>query len=165
MDFLISLLNDYYTDTEYSSPLISGLAILGLTEQDTWRDAKEYTPILSSIITISRFLVLQKAYNSHNRLRKIYPKPEDPRAKSYWELTKEYTQKTLTLAEFNSLPTPFNWISKLRSYGLTIRYNTSEVGSLDWIGDELFYEDISISIEQLREFVQDITTEARNLLF
>ena len=35
LDFLISLLDDHFTDTEYSSPLISGLAILGLTEQDT----------------------------------------------------------------------------------------------------------------------------------
>jgi hypothetical protein len=51
----------------------------------------EYTSILSSIITISRFLVLQKAYNTYNRLKKIYPRFNNPRAKSYWEIIKEYT--------------------------------------------------------------------------
>ena len=60
LEFCIELLNQRYRTQEYESPLVCAMAVLGRSEKG-WRDADSYPPILSRVIKIARFLLVQKA--------------------------------------------------------------------------------------------------------
>ena len=42
--------------------LISGLAMLGIREDDGWLDAEDYLPKYSAVIKLARLMVVQEAY-------------------------------------------------------------------------------------------------------
>ena len=161
LDFILYLLDNSYTDFEFTCPLISGLAVLGLKDNLQWLEAKDYTSTLSGIITTSRLLALHKAYL--NRKKELREK-EPEEAKSVFEFTKSYTDTFLTVP-FLTLPTPFDYIYKLRAYGLQVANNTTEIGTLYWEEDILFYKDISLSIKSLRDFIQNLTSRAYTVLY
>jgi hypothetical protein len=52
------LLNQLLQDNEYKSVLISGLAMLGMREDDRWLDAEDYTPKYSAVIKLARLIVV-----------------------------------------------------------------------------------------------------------
>lgn len=60
LEFCIKLLNQQYRVQEYESPLIYTMAVLGRSEHG-WRDADSYPLILSWVIKVARFLLVQKA--------------------------------------------------------------------------------------------------------
>lgn len=60
MDFYIELLNQRITQREYDSALVCALAVQGVTPTG-WREPGLYTAILSAIIKVGRFMVVQKA--------------------------------------------------------------------------------------------------------
>lgn len=60
LEFCIALLNQSITRREYDSPLVCALAVLGIKE-DGWRGAEDYPPILSAVIKVARFMVVQQA--------------------------------------------------------------------------------------------------------
>jgi hypothetical protein len=61
MEFMIELLNQRIRSTEYELALVCALAVLGVSDHDAgrpWKDAYSYPPILSSVIKVSRFVVV-----------------------------------------------------------------------------------------------------------
>jgi hypothetical protein len=60
LDFCVELLNHTISRHEYDNALVCALAVLGVKE-DGWKGPDQYPPILSSMIKIVRFMVVQKA--------------------------------------------------------------------------------------------------------
>ena len=60
LEFCIELLNQRYRTQEYESPLVCAMAVLGRSEKG-WRDADSYPPIISRVVKVARFLLVQKA--------------------------------------------------------------------------------------------------------
>lgn len=60
LEFCIELLNQRHRSHEYKSALVCAMAVLGQGETG-WRDPESYPPILSRVIKIARFMVVQKA--------------------------------------------------------------------------------------------------------
>jgi hypothetical protein len=60
LDFCIELLNQREVQREYDSAMVCAMAILGLRERG-WRTPKDYPPMLSSIVKVARFMIIQKA--------------------------------------------------------------------------------------------------------
>jgi hypothetical protein len=60
LEFCIELLNQKTKVHEYESPLVCATAVLGRGEQG-WRDPDSYPPIISRVLKVTRFLVVQKA--------------------------------------------------------------------------------------------------------
>jgi hypothetical protein len=60
LEFCIELLNQRHCSHEYESALVCAMAVLGQGETG-WRDPESYPPILSWVIKIARFMVVQKA--------------------------------------------------------------------------------------------------------
>ncbi|KAH2644767.1 hypothetical protein KXW55_006875 [Aspergillus fumigatus] len=60
LEFCIELLNQRHRSHEYESALVCAMAVLGQGETG-WRDPESYPPILSRVIKIARFMVVQKA--------------------------------------------------------------------------------------------------------
>jgi hypothetical protein len=59
LDFCIALLNYRITRREYNSPLVCALAVLGVKEEG-WKGPEQYPPILSAVIKVARFMVVQQ---------------------------------------------------------------------------------------------------------
>jgi hypothetical protein len=57
--FCIALLDQHITRKEYDSPLVCALAVLGVKEEG-WKGAEQYPPILSAMIKVARFMVVQQ---------------------------------------------------------------------------------------------------------
>lgn len=57
--FCYELLRERITRKEYDSALVCALAVLGVKEQG-WQGPDEYPPILSAMVKVSRFLVVQQ---------------------------------------------------------------------------------------------------------
>ena len=60
LGFCIELLNQTYHTQEYESVLIYAIAVLGRGEFG-WRDSESYPPILSRVIKVVRFIIVQQA--------------------------------------------------------------------------------------------------------
>jgi hypothetical protein len=58
LQFMLSLLDHVLGDSEYTSALISGMAVLGISAESGWLDPLVYTPKQSAVVTTSRMLVL-----------------------------------------------------------------------------------------------------------
>ena len=58
----IALLNHPLQDNEYQNVIISGLAMMGIWDDDGWLDAKDYTPKYSAIIKLARLIIVQEGY-------------------------------------------------------------------------------------------------------
>ena len=62
LEFCITLMDQSVTRREYDNPLVCALAVLGVQE-DGWKGPESYPPILSAVIKVARFMVVQKALN------------------------------------------------------------------------------------------------------
>ncbi|KAF9882584.1 hypothetical protein FE257_006232, partial [Aspergillus nanangensis] len=60
LEFCVELLNQRPRTHEYESVLMCAMAVLGRSETG-WRDPESYPPIISRVIKIARFMVVQKA--------------------------------------------------------------------------------------------------------
>ena len=58
--FCLSLLDQRVRSTEYESPLVCALALQSITAAG-WRECGRYTKILSAVIKLSQFIVVQTA--------------------------------------------------------------------------------------------------------
>lgn len=62
LQFCMTLLDQRNIDHDYDSALICGLAVLGVGETG-WKGVDAYPPILSMLIKIARFMVVQQAFD------------------------------------------------------------------------------------------------------
>ncbi|KAG9375709.1 hypothetical protein A1F94_013658 [Pyrenophora tritici-repentis] len=144
LEFCIALLNHRITRREYDSPLVCALAVLGVKE-DGWKGPEQYPPILSAVIKIARFMVVQKGLEMSG--------PEEDSG--------DETDDDLD----DSAHSPMQWMLDLRTYGLKIHYNTTTRGHVEWTnGDELLYKELHFSMAQFRGMVHGLASESRRLL-
>ena len=65
MEFMIELLNQRIRSSEYELALVCALAVLGVSDHDAgrpWKDPHSYPQILSSVIKVSRFVVVHQSF-------------------------------------------------------------------------------------------------------
>jgi len=100
----IALLNQPLQDNEYKSVLISGLAVLGMQEDEGWLDAEDYTPKYSAVIKLARLMVVQEAYERRREAiaqyesRGLSAKRAQEKADSYYMLTRRMVHAFITMA-------------------------------------------------------------------
>ncbi|OAL42723.1 hypothetical protein IQ07DRAFT_466806, partial [Pyrenochaeta sp. DS3sAY3a] len=172
LEFCVALLNQSITRKEYDSPLVCALAALGVKE-DGWKGPEQYPPILSAVIKVSRFMVVQmalemsepsvdnefdsdSAYDSDESST-----PPRPRRKGCLQFVQEMMDKFMVRGSHG----PMQWMLDLRTYGLKIHYNTTSQGHVDWVGqDTLLYKDLQFNMAQFRSMVHGLTAECQRLL-
>jgi hypothetical protein len=175
LEFCIALLDHQITRREYDSPLVCALAVLGVKEEG-WKGPEQYPPMLSAVIKVARFMVVQQglelsdsdllddssdeaeddfsdsAYNSG-------PSPRR-RPKGCLQLVQQMIDRFMVRGSHG----PMQWMLDLRTYGLKIHYNTTSRGHVEWTGDELLYKDLHFSMAQFRGMVHGLASESRRLL-
>ncbi|KAL3420487.1 hypothetical protein PVAG01_08986 [Phlyctema vagabunda] len=112
LQFCIALLNQPLQDHEYENAIISGLAVLGMREDEGWLDAEDYTPKYSAVIKLARLMVVQEAYERQQaeiiryRARGLTPKEAGRAASSYYRLTRHLVHGFMTMARDEKDPVP-----------------------------------------------------------
>jgi hypothetical protein len=167
----IDLLGHPLQDNEYKSAIISGLAVLGIRDDDGWLDAEDYTPKYSAVIKLARLMVVQEGYEQRQEAIRLLEEREltadeaHEKARSYFYFIRRLTHQFMTMAHNGQDPTPMQWIFKSRSYGFKIRYTTTAEGCIQWIGDNVLYQQIRFGMSQVRSLVHGLVEEARKELF
>ncbi|KAF5524608.1 hypothetical protein CGCA056_v003946 [Colletotrichum aenigma] len=63
---LISMLDHQLKGGDYSSALLSALAVIGIAENSSWVQITDYITKYSAVIKIARILVIHQAYTKRN---------------------------------------------------------------------------------------------------
>ena len=173
MDFFLSLLEQEIPGSEYRSPLISGLAVQGISEKYTWLGPENYTKKLSGIITFSRALVLLKAFHLAKNSESTRPgsesssesPDEDQELGDIYRQVLRLCPKTIVLTQYSGKSRPFSWIWQTRNYGMAIARGTSQKGTGVWIDNELSYQDITLSLDSLRSVIHGLFETVQERLY
>jgi superfamily II DNA helicase RecQ len=171
LQFCITLLNQSITRKEYDSPLVCALAVLGVKEEG-WKGPEQYPPILSAVIKVARFMVVQQALELSEPFQDDEWEDDsayesDPsrsparRPKGCLQFVQEMMDKFMVRGSHS----PMQWMLDLRTYGLKIHYNTTARGHVEWMGKgELLYKEVHFNMAQFRGMVHGLETECRRLL-
>jgi hypothetical protein len=168
--FCIALLNQSITRKEYDNPLVCALAVLGVKE-DGWKGPEQYPPILSAVIKVARFMVVQQALELSEPLDDTFDDDSayesdsgrQPRRqpKGCLQFVQEMMDKFMVRGSHG----PMQWMLDLRTYGLKIHYSTTSRGHVEWTGgDELLYKGLQFNMAQFRSMVHGLASESRRLL-
>ena len=165
--FMLSLLDHVLGDNEYTSALISSMAVLGISAESGWLDPMVYTPKQSAVVTTSRMLILYRSTQLRqeqvNRLVDEGWGLGDAAdiAPPHLEFVQEMANRFMTLTEYNGKPTPMDSILRLRAFGFKIRFTTNAEGVVDWVSDKLLYGNIQFTMPQLRSMIHGMIASAR----
>jgi hypothetical protein len=162
----MTLLNHELGDDEYESVIISGLAVMGFRDDGGWLNAEDYTTKYSGVIKVARMLVIYQSYMEREDGYKMNQKFMDDiqarsRTEPMFDIVRRKVRKFMTLVSDKGQPTPMDWIYDCRTYGMKIRYNTTAEGVMEWEGNQVLYQDIRFTTEQLRGMVHGLVEETR----
>jgi len=108
----VDLLHHPLQDNEYKSAMISGLAVLGIRDDNGWLDAEDYTPKYSAVIKLARLIVVQEGYEQRQEAIKLLEErgltvdEANKKARSYFYFIRRLTHQFITMAHNNQDPTP-----------------------------------------------------------
>ncbi len=172
LNFCLALLDDGITRKEYDSPLVCALAVLGVQENG-WMNASNYPPILSAMIKISRFMVIQQGLEmSRQDFGGSRLDSRDSQSSSSSQEVDEsigrgcleYVVKMMNRFMVRGSHSPMQWMLDLRTYGLKIHYNTTSEGHIDWVEDQILYKSIQFSMSEFRGMIHGLVRETRRML-
>ena len=182
LEFCISLLDEQIRQNEYNSVMVCALAVLGV-KKDGWLGPDRYPSILSAVIKLSRFMVIQDALETAGP---IEPKSREGRRpssssdsssessnhnsssrdrqigfrKDCLGLVKEAMDRFMVRGSHS----PMQWMLDLRTYGLKIQFNTTTEGTVDWVGDQIVYKNIQFTMAELRSMIHELVAETKRML-
>ncbi len=148
--FCMALLGRRTRGREYELPMIGAMAVLGI-KPGGWRGPSEYPPIMSKVIKMSRFMVIQQAYQQvdEDHEDREYNEDDEP------DLLRYITRMTDAFMIRGS-QCSMQWILDRRAYGMKIHYTSTAEGHVDWVGDQIRYKGIEFSMDQLRSMVDGL---------
>ncbi|KAM3069099.1 hypothetical protein ACMFMF_009063 [Clarireedia jacksonii] len=135
--------------------LVCVLAVLGVGEEG-WKGLFNYPPILSAIIKLVRFMVVQQAWQIA-RSREEEGEEEGPGCAI---LVKRIMDTFMIKGTYTAM----DWMLDLRTYGLKIHYNTTGQGHVEWVGEQIRFKKIEFTMQQLKVTVGERVREAREVL-
>lgn len=172
LKFCIALLNQIIRRKEYDCALVCALAVLGV-KNDGWKGPELYPPILSSVIKVARFMVVQEALELSEPFQddefdedSAHDSNSDrTHAQSKPKGCLEFVQKMVNQFMVRGSHSPMQWMLDLRTYGLKVHFNTTSQGHVEWMGrDELLYKNLHFTMAQFRAMVHGLQAESARLL-
>ena len=174
LDFCLSLIDQKIDSNENNTPFLVGLALLGVKEKG-WHGVDSFPSKLSSILKISRFLIIRYSYESsarpfptENDSENDLESDSDSPNSSGQDLGQKPLDRLTTLVNrfmIRGSHSPIQYILDLRAYGLTIARNSTSIGQIDWNKETIFYSSISFSMSNFRGFIHGLLYSTRAILF
>lgn len=173
LELCIAILDHAWEEGEYDCVLISGLAVLGIEDDDSgWMSPIEYTPIYSAIIKLARLMVVQYAYDQRQEaieelcVHGYSVAQAKTKASPLYFRVQEAMERFMILGQPGKRAAPIRWIYRMRTYGMKIRYTTTAEGRIQWIGkDTILYPKLRFNMGQLRGMMHGMTREMQQRLF
>ncbi|KAK4944533.1 hypothetical protein LTR66_014488 [Elasticomyces elasticus] len=172
LHFCIELLDQFVTRREYDSALVCALAVLGV-KQDGWKGPEQYPPVLSAMIKVARFMVVQQALELSEPFEEdkfggddAYESDGSANASRPGKRgCSQFVARMMDRFMVRGSHGPMQWMLDLRTYGLKIHYNTTSRGHVEWKGhDEVLYKSLQFNMAQFRSMIHGLITESRRLL-
>ena len=129
------------------------MAVLAVKPQG-WRNAHEYPPIMSHIIKMARFMIIQTAFQDC---------PSDPAMDQEPDLLGHVT-RLVDECMIRGSQCAMQWILDRRAYGMKIHYTSTSAGNVDWVGDRIRYKQIDLSMGQLRGMIHGLVRRTSQAL-
>ncbi|KAI6787582.1 hypothetical protein KC361_g9470 [Hortaea werneckii] len=161
--------------------MICALAALGVRPSGKgFRDPTEYPSILSAVIKVAHFIVVQQAdqlgqwddqeYSSCGSAYEFEDsgyesgggrdRPQRRELSSF-----EWVRRMMDRFMVRGCGSPMQWMLDLRAYGMKIEFNTTAPGHVDWTdGDTLQYKSVKFSMAKIRGMVAQLHQAARRAL-
>jgi hypothetical protein len=112
------------------------------------------------------FLVLYTAVKTRqDRVTEIMNKEgyarqdADDMTVSHFELIKKSANRFMTLNSYGGMLSPMDWLSRLRTYSMKIRFNTNADGVNEWVSDTLLYGHIRFTMPGSRPKLDTVVTQ------
>jgi hypothetical protein len=157
LQLCIALLDHRLDHDEYESAIVSYLAIAALqhipgndTTQYKFKDASEYTNVLSGFIKIAQMLTVQYCLEEE----------KSGEVESCRELLEQVHTRFLVV----STATPMDWALRLRLYGRAIGRKTTAAGCINWVGETVIYRETELSMSDFRQLVHKLCDETQYIL-
>ena len=183
LTFCVELLNQTIHNREYDMALVCGLAALGVSPSGRgFRDADTYPSILSAVIKVAHFMIIQYAeqlarpiQNHHFGGSSSPCEFEDSGCESEGgpvhhrrrdHSSFEWVRKMMDGFMVRGCGSPTQWMLDLRSYGMKIAFNTTSAGHVNWRdGDTLEYKGVKFNMPEFRGMVGKLCQDTKRALF
>ncbi|KAI7458059.1 hypothetical protein KC351_g18349, partial [Hortaea werneckii] len=181
LSFCIELLNQRIHNREYDMAMICALAALGVSPKGKgFRGPDTYPSILSAVIKVAHFIVVQQADQLGQWDDEEYSPGESPcefEDSGYESSGSRQSPRRRGLSSFDwvrrmmdsfmvrGCASPMQWMLDLRAYGMKIGMNTTSPGHVDWSnGDTLQYKSLKFSMADFRGMVAQLHQATRRAL-
>ncbi|KAK1807894.1 hypothetical protein LTR12_017752 [Friedmanniomyces endolithicus] len=192
--FCMELMNQTIHNQEYDMAMVCATAVLGVHAQHGFRDPESYPPILSSIIKVARFMIIQQAeemarpteddeqyspcasamdfdsdgdsgYDSPEQSPVRRPRRPTPDSVMKPTTSFGWVQQMVHTFMARGTASPIQWLLDLRTYGLKIHYNTTAIGHVNWKDKHtLEYKNIAFTMDEFRGMVHQLVEDSRRAL-
>ena len=135
--------------------MVCAMAVLAV-KPGGWRSASEYPPIISQIIKMGRFMVIQMAYQQVDEDHE-YAAEEEP---DLLRLVTKMVDRFMVRGSQGAM----QWMLDRRAYGMKIHYTSTAAGNVDWVGDQIRYKNIEFSMEELRTMIHRLVQQTYQAL-
>ena len=169
--FWIAMFDHELRGNEFKSGIINGLAVLGIDAQSgSWKAALNYTPILSTIATVMRALVVCRSWQIRQQSIQsgvatgLSLEEAADTARSVVEGVDKLVERFTALRKFGGRISPMDRILHMRTYGIKIRMTTKADRTVSWEGGSILVNKIKFSMDDIRTVVHGLLETTRRRL-
>jgi superfamily II DNA helicase RecQ len=164
--FCIALLNQPARVHERECAMVCALAVLGV-DANGWMTPDTYPPLLSSVIKLARFMVVQVAVRDggpdDSDSSSISSKSTGPELESKLGCIR-LVEQMMDKFMIRGTHTPMQWMLDLRAYGMSVHYNGTRDGMVQWEGDRIRYKTMEMTMAELRGTICGVVDRAKGVL-
>ena len=153
--FCLTLLKRQCRDKDYELLMLCAMAILTVKVQE-WRNVHEYPFIMSQIIKMARFMIIQTTFQLIEKEFVTESKKESNMLKSIVRFVDQCMIRDSHCA--------MQWILDRRAYEMKIHYISTILGNIDWMKNQIRYKQIEFSMSQLRNLIHELMFKAYRAL-
>lgn len=183
---VMHLLDHDIKDDEYSSAIISAMAVIGIEGEDGgWCSPMNYTPKMSAIIKVARMMAVYSAHQARKEdIRRVIAADQrrqlsggngavvlteqeaKQRVAGVFPRVRKMVRRFMARIgeESDQYPVPMEWMLETRTYGMHIRFNTTAAGTVDWQGETLRFQQTKVGMAQLASMFHGMVDKARTML-
>ena len=171
LEFCIRLLDQKAQQNEYECALVYASAVLG-AKSDGWKGVSEYPPILSALIKVARFMIVQYTFQLSKRVTSSSESSGSSNGEEEREARRRREKKSDSLDLLTRMMNkfmvrgshgPMEWFLDTRTYGMSEHYRSTAEGHVEWRGEELIYKHVSFTVTQFRGMVHSLVAKTRRL--
>ena len=154
LDLCISLLDHELKGDLFESVVVGFFAVSAIDPQrGILKEAYQYTSVLSGFVKIAQIIILQTAVEAADRGEIDHPA----------DLLGEMRERFM----IHGTRSPFNWASRLRTYGKKVRDSTTSLGYIEWTDGEecVTYREVrNLQMGKFKDFVRGQVAKAQDEL-